>query len=52
MHEPLHVKNKEIMREEKMTKPSVEVEVSRSAKIGSWSFTERFSELTAIRMPF
>ena len=38
MHEPLHVKNKEFMREERMRKPSVEVEVSKSAKIGSWSF--------------
>ena len=32
---PLHVKNKEIMRETRRRKPSVEVEVSGSAKTGS-----------------
>ena len=45
MHEPLHVKNKEIMKEERGGKPSVKVGVSGGAKIGSWSFTRHLLEL-------
>ena len=48
MHEPLHVKNKEIMREERGAKPSIKVGVPG----GSWSFTGCFLKLSCHQNAF